>query len=115
MMKPTTGDLVSAATQIFSVTTGSSENILNVYDKKKGNPTLLQMKLTPENVSKIVDLENKAAVTGTSKTFADRAAKIATPLRPFIAHAAAQLLVTAQSGYFSNNEYAEEALQGIIV
>lgn len=110
MKFPTTGDLVAAARQSFSITTGCSENILNVYDEKKGNPKLLQMELTPTNVNKIVQKENQAALNGEIKTFADRVAKIATPFRLLMAHGAAQLLVTSQQGHFCKNEYARAAL-----
>ncbi len=108
-----TNALVSLATQVFSSTTGCSENILNVYDKHKGNPKLLDLPLTPTNVQRIVQAENVAALNGPSKRLADRLAKAATPFRSILAHGAAQQLVTSREGHFADNEYSRAALEGL--
>lgn len=109
-----TGDLVSLATGFFGATTGCSENVLSVYRKKSGNPKLLGLSLIPTNVDLIVNKENEASINLPAKSLADRAAKVATPLRRIIAHGASSMMVTGQEGFNSNNPYSREANMSLI-
>ena len=109
-MNSTIGALVLAATDVFEVTTGCSQNVLSVYANNTGNPELLKLALTPENVCLIVNKENEASCSLPQNDLADRAAQIFTPLRRLFAHSASLLIVTGQESLTDNpNPYAVEA------
>ncbi|GEM77440.1 hypothetical protein [Vibrio sagamiensis] len=109
--------LKNVATTFFTNTTGASPSIASHYATL--TPEYLNREMTPENVNDFVDREN-AAITKQVKsnlkgsTNVDLIAFIATPVRKTGAHFAAQNAVIGQSGFLSDNEYADSARQGII-
>ena len=113
-MRLFTGDLVSLAVSVFGATTGCSDNVFSVYCEERGNPKLLGLALTPTNVDLIVNKENEASIKLPAKSIADRAAKLATPIRRFIAHGASSIMVTGEDGFHSNNPYSKEAHMSLV-
>ncbi|KEQ13167.1 hypothetical protein GZ78_26870 [Endozoicomonas numazuensis] len=84
---------------------------MKVYEKERD---LLSKPLTPDNVNKLIKCENHAAIYGSGKSIQDRMAIAFVPIRYFIAHSAAYLLVTSHEGFFSDNRYSKESFLHLI-
>lgn len=109
----TLSDLRDAASAFFGATTGASPRIAAHYNSLSAD--FLARPMTPDNVSEFVRRENQAVMNSPlPATPVDRVAIAAIPFRATLAHLAAQNVTLGREGFFSNNPYAQEALQSIV-